>query len=95
MHAVPLRFFARQNRRPGPAMIGVNWIRPPVGGGIETMIHFRIGRGGQISELEIIDSSGNRAFDMAGLRAVQLANPLPPLPQSYREGSLGVNLVIR
>lgn len=77
------------------AMIGANWIRPPVGGGIETLIHFRIGRGGQISELEIVESSGNRAFDMAGLRAVQLANPLPSLPQSYREGSLGVNLVIR
>ena len=77
------------------AMIGSHWVRPAVGGGIESIIHFRVARGGQITELRVVKSSGHRVFDLAGLRAVERASPLPPLPQSYREGSLGVDLVIR
>jgi len=59
------------------------------------MIHFRISRDGRIDDLHIVTSSGYSSFDLAGLRAVQSASPLPPLPSSYRRGELGVNLVIR
>lgn len=77
------------------AQIRANWVRPPLGGGIETMIHFRVSRDGRIDDLRIVTSSGYSSFDLAGLRAVQSASPLPPLPSSYRRGELGVNLVIR
>lgn len=77
------------------SLIGAQWVRPPVGGGVEAKLYFRIGRDGRISDLEIVESSGHSSFDLAGLRAVQLADPLPPLPNSYAEDSLGVNLVIR
>jgi TonB family protein len=77
------------------AQIRANWVRPPLGGGIETMVHFRISRDGRIDDLRIVTSSGYSSFDLAGLRAVQSASPLPPLPSSYRRGELGVNLVIR
>ncbi len=77
------------------ALIGANWVRPPVGKGVEAMLHFRIGRRGEISELEIVATSGHSSFDLAGLRAVRQADPLPPLPNSFRGDSLGVNLILR
>jgi protein TonB len=77
------------------AQIRANWTRPPLGGGIETVVHFRVLKDGRIDDLRIVTSSGYSSFDLAGLRAVQSASPLPPLPSSYRRGELGVNLVIR
>lgn len=77
------------------AQIRANWTRPPLGGGIETVVHFRVLKDGRIDDVRIVTSSGYSSFDLAGLRAVQSASPLPPLPSSYRRGELGVNLVIR
>ena len=77
------------------AMIRSNWQRPALGGRIEATVHFRIETGGAISDLRIIESSGYNSFDLAGLRAVQLAAPFPPFPQSYRHKSLGVTLILR
>lgn len=71
-----------------------NWLRPPVEG-IETTLTFRVLRNGEIGEVEIRESSGSRAFDLAALRAVRNASPLPPLPTSYREDVLTVNLIVR
>lgn len=77
------------------AMIGSNWQRPPLGAEIEAVIHFRIHRDGHISDVRIVQSSGYNSYDLAGLRAIQLAAPLPKLPQSFKHGSLGVNLIFR
>jgi protein TonB len=77
------------------ALISRNWTRPPVGGGIEAWLHYRIERDGRIVEVEILRSSGINSFDLAALRAVQSASPLPPLPRAFREDSLGVNLIVR
>lgn len=78
------------------AAIERNWRRPRTRGGeLETAITFRIGRDGRVSELEVAESSGYQPFDLAGLRAVQSATPLPPLPAGYRKGSLAIKLVIR
>ena len=35
------------------------------------------------------------SFDLAGLRAVSAAAPMPPLPRDFPHDSLGVRLVIR
>lgn len=77
------------------ALIRAQWVRPPLGGGIEAMLHFRISADGRVSDVRIVQSSGYSSFDLAALRAVQSAAPLPPLPRSYRDGSLGVNLIFR
>ncbi len=77
------------------ALIGSHWVRPPVGGGVEAIVRFRIGTRGEVTELELLESSGHTIFDLAGLRAIEQASPLPPLPRSYPHDSLGVRLVIR
>lgn len=77
------------------AMIGAHWQRPALGADVEAIVHFRIFSDGHISDLRIAKSSGYNSYDLAGLRAVQLATPFPKLPQSYRHRSLGVNLILR
>ncbi len=75
-------------------LIDANWTRPPVGGEVKAVVYFRIQRNGQIADLKIAQPSGYNAFDLAALRAVENAAPLPPLPASYRHDSLGVNLIV-
>ena len=77
------------------AIIGSHWVRPPVGGGVEAQLHFRIGRQGEVTGVEIVRASGHASFDLAALRAVRQASPLPPLPASYRHDSLGINLIVQ
>lgn len=72
-----------------------NWVRPPLGEGVRAIVSFRIGRDGSMSGLEVTESSGYNSFDLAALRAVQNAAPLPPLPRAYRHDSLGVRLIVR
>jgi TonB family protein len=76
-------------------LIRAQWVRPPLGSGVEAMLHFRILRDGTVEAIELVNSSGYNSFDLAALRALQAAAPLPPLPRSYREGELGVNLIFR
>lgn len=76
------------------SQIRQNWVRPPVEG-IEALISFRVLRNGEIMDPEIRRSSGSRSFDLAALRAVHNASPLPPLPTSYGEDVLTVNLIVR
>lgn len=77
------------------SMIGSSWVRPRVVGRIEALVYFRIARDGTVTELKLVTSSGNRAFDEAALRAVSAAAPLPPLPASFSADSLGVRLAVR
>ena len=75
--------------------IRAQWLRPPVGNDVEMIVHFVIRQDGTVEDLEIVKSSQIRSFDLAGQRAVLSASPLPPLPRSYREPTLGVTLIIR
>jgi periplasmic protein TonB len=78
------------------ALIERNWRRPPTGDALpEVALTFRIHRDGRVGDLEIETSSGSNAFDFAGLRAVENAAPLPPLPAGYRKESLSIRLIIR
>lgn len=76
------------------AAIKARWTRPPIDG-VEALVHFRIASDGTVSELELVESSGVTRFDNAGLRAIELASPVPPLPRSFRKPSLGVTMRIR
>ncbi len=76
------------------AMIHAQWDRPALGGQVEAAVFFRIGRGGELSDLRIVDSSGFNVFDLAGLRAVRQAAPFPRLPESYPRSELAVKLIL-
>lgn len=59
-------------------------------GNFKTVVYFRIIRSGQISEIKIKTSSGNKLYDNICLRAVEVSAPFPPLPQGYEDDWLGV-----
>lgn len=69
---------------------------PPAGlttGGkpVHGIVYFRIGRGGSLSDVRLETSSGYEFFDRSAVRAVQLSDPMPPLPLGYSGGDLGVH----
>lgn len=57
----------------------------------KALIYFKIQRSGEITNIAVEKSSGDMLFDQAALRAVTLANPLPPLPYDFPERALGVH----
>jgi TonB family protein len=71
------------------------WALPPgilPKGAIEAVVHVRILRNGALTDIGIEKRSGNAYFDDSALRAVKKANPLPPLPEWFRESSLDVGI---
>lgn len=76
------------------AAIKARWTRPPIEG-VEAVVFFRIATDGTVSGLELVRSSGVARFDNAGLRAIELASPVPPLPRAFRKPTLGVTMTIR
>lgn len=57
----------------------------------EVVISFILMTTGKIQEIQVEKSSGNTFFDQAALRAVYMANPLPPLPRGFRDPNLKVH----
>ena len=58
---------------------------------LKTVIFFRVGRNGLITGMEIEIPSGNPVFDLAARRALERSDPLPPLPDGFGQGYLGVH----
>jgi len=77
------------------SLIGANWFRPDAPDGVLCTVAFRIERSGQVTDVKIETSSGISYYDRAAVRAVYAANPLPPLPNDYRNEQLGVHLRFR
>jgi colicin import membrane protein len=50
---------------------------------LETIIAIRIGKDGQIEDIQFEKKSGNAQLDESALRAIKKANPLPPLPPGF------------
>ena len=46
------------------------------------ILTFRVKRNGQVADLDVVRSSGNKKFDLVAKRAVLAAAPLPPFPAS-------------
>ena len=70
-----------------PRMLGVT--------NLETVIYFRVRRSGRISNVVMERSSSNPVFDLAAQRALNAADPLPPLPEGYRKSYLGVHFAFQ
>lgn len=74
--------------------ISGGWAPPP--GAFEpevaqAMVQFTVSKKGRIESVEIEKSSGNPQFDLAALRAVKEADPLPPLPEGLLEDPLKIH----
>jgi colicin import membrane protein len=59
--------------------------------GQKAVIVFEIARNGEVTRARIEKTSGDAAYDVAALRAVTSANPLPPLPQEFRGSMIRVH----
>jgi len=74
--------------------ISGQWAPPPIsmqGEGVGAIIQFNVRKDGRIESVEIEKSSGNKFFDLAAMRAVSQAHPLPPLPEDLNEERLTVH----
>jgi TonB family protein len=75
------------------SQIAHNWTPPDgAGSGAKVVLHFRVARGGGISQLRLETGSGNPIFDQSALRAVVITQTLPPLPLGYAGADLGIHL---
>ena len=52
--------------------------------GQKAVIVFEIARSGEVIRARVEKTSGDAAYDLAALRAVTAANPLPPLPSEFK-----------
>jgi TonB family protein len=75
--------------------IAANWTPPAglttSGNPVRAVLFFRVGRGGELTDVRLETPSGVEFFDRSAQRAVVLSDPLPPLPLGFTGGSLGVH----
>jgi TonB family protein len=57
----------------------------------KVVIVFEIARNGEVARARVEKTSGDAAYDLAALRAVAAANPLPPLPAEFRGSVIRVH----
>jgi protein TonB len=64
-----------------------------------TMVHFEVGRNGQIETLRISKSSGDEELDKAAIDIMQKAQPLPAIPDRMHtdrvDGEMPINFGVR
>lgn len=83
----PFTYYVNQIRK----KIVENWMwSHNYPGELKTVVYFRILRDGNVEDLKIKESSGNKIYDNLCIRAVELAKPFPPLPAGFNEDYLGV-----
>jgi len=58
---------------------------------VRAMVYFKIGRRGEVTGVRLEGVSGIEFFDRSALRAVTISDPLPPLPDGFGGGELGVH----
>jgi len=74
--------------------ISYNWAPPPIFGvtsEVTATVYFKIARDGSITAEEVEKTSKHELFDRSAVRAVRLADPLPPLPAGFKGKWLGVH----
>lgn len=77
-------------------VIQKNWEAPPArpanpDAAVEIVIVLQ--KGGQVSNMEIVTSSNDPAFDQAARFAVELSSPLPALPEDFPSASIEIALL--
>ena len=66
--------------------------RMPRGGGLKSLVGFKIKRDGSVKGVQAEKTSGNKLFDYAACTSVEQAAPFPPLPQEYKDSNLAVHV---
>ncbi len=69
-----------------------HWQRTAVLGTATVTVRFTILKDGSVQNVEVEQSSRVSILDRGALRAVMLADPMPPLPNSYPRDRVGVHL---
>lgn len=69
-----------------------HWQRTPVQGTAVVIVRFTILKDGSVHDVEVEQSSGLSVLDRGAMRAVMLADPMPPLPNSYPRDRVGLHL---
>ena len=90
--------FASNSTTPdfGPYMREVQWKikknwEPPKGTETQSAVAlFKIHKDGNISNIQIIKSSGIKEYDDKAITAIQLTAPFRPLPQEYTQNSVDI-----
>lgn len=77
--------------------VSANWftslVDPGVSGSFHTTVYFKIYKNGQISSVEVEESSGIRSLDLSAVRAIHSSSPFPPLPKEYDDEFLVIHLI--
>jgi len=60
-----------------------NWNPPPGVTAAKAKVEFTVLRSGRLGDTKLLASSGNFYFDQAALRAIQMSNPFPPMPEGF------------
>jgi colicin import membrane protein len=66
-------------------LIKRNWANAVRRAGLVAFVRFEIAPDGTVSGVQLVTSSGDKAYDQSVVRAVQRSSPLPPPPERYRE----------
>ena len=75
--------------------IAAHWRPPPVigrAGRAVAKFQFVLQADGSLAQVQEVESSGVRNYDMSGMRAIYNSSPLPPIPEDLGETSLGITL---
>jgi TonB family protein len=67
------------------------WAQPFGAQGQKAVIVFEIARNGEVNRVRVEKPSGDATYDLAALRAVTNASPLPPLPEQFKGPMLRVH----
>jgi len=67
------------------AVIKKNWTWVGANPNLTIRVGFRIGENGEISDLRVLDRSGDASYDDSVMRAIRVSSPLPPPPEKYRQ----------
>ena len=62
-----------------------NWVETDHRSGIMARVRFEISPDGEVSNIRLERSSGDKAYDLSVMRAVQRSSPLPPPPERHRD----------
>jgi TonB family protein len=69
-----------------------NWSPPDGMPGYGSVVVFRIGKDGSLTNIKLLRSSGNKAVDDTSINAVKITAPFRPLPDSYSSNNVDIQL---
>lgn len=88
-----IEFIAYQNQM--LSTIKANWAWVGQNSNLTVIVQFHIREDGDISQLKIVQPSGDPSYDESVLRAVTKSSPLPPPPAKYRQEFSEIKITFR